>query len=244
MELRVANPLSFRVGRPVVINTGGRTEELHELAKYTREGIVVKKSLAYSHDGGERVTQQAIVPQEMPNEVVQHTAALTDTAHTKGNLEQDVQHETHDTGAFQSVDGSSSCETNLDLPLLSDDDFKACTCLSVSFVFRPKKVHLGRLSQATPLGKLSTAQESEIILTTCQPHRQLQRRAVEACRPAWVKTHAPQGKPWTWIPWHYRKTTWRRARAFRSLLFSQEKVHLAGVHQQLQWGNVPPCKTV
>ena len=224
VELRVASPLSFRVGRPVVINTGGRTEELHEIAKYTREGIVVKKPLAYSHDGGERVTQQAIVPQEMPNEVVQDTAALTDTAHTKGNLEQDVQHETHDTGALLSVDGSSSWETvNLDLPLLSDDDFKACMCLSVSFVFRPKKVHLGRLSPATPLGKLSTAQESEIILTTCQPNRQLQRRAVEACRPVWVKTHAPQGKPWTRMPWHHRKTTWRRARAFRFLLFCAQK---------------------
>ena len=77
-------PCPFRVGRPVVINTGGRTEELHELAKYTTEGIVVKKPLAYSHDGGERVTQQAIVPQQMPTEVVQHTAALADTAHNRG----------------------------------------------------------------------------------------------------------------------------------------------------------------
>ena len=104
---------------------------------------MVKKPLAYSHDGGERVTQQAIVPQEMPNEVVQDTAALTDTAHTKGNLEQDVQHEMHDTGALQSVDGSSSWETvNLDLPLPSDDDFKACMCLSVSVFCVPKKCTL------------------------------------------------------------------------------------------------------
>ena len=126
-----------------MINTGGRTEELHEIAKYTREGIVVKQPLAYSHDGGERVTQQAIVPQEMPNEVVQDTAALTDTAHTNRNLEQDVQHETHDTGALLSVDGSSSWETvNLDLPILSDDDFKACMCLSVSLFFVPKKCTL------------------------------------------------------------------------------------------------------
>ena len=150
------------------------------------------------------------------------------TAHTKGNLEQDVQHETHDTGALLSVDGGSfmrNCEFGSPDGTIGRR-FGGVHVPFGFFVFCPKKVHLAGVSGATPVGETChSMQDSVRSMTTCQPLlRQLHPRAVEGV-PHCVgeDTCSTQEKPWTWIPWHYRQTTWRRARAFRSLLSCAQK---------------------
>lgn len=135
VKLHVAYPLSFRYGRPVVINPGGRTEEVHDIASFTVGVIVVKEPLAHTHDTGERVTQQATVQQQDPKKVAQGTADCQETVHAREDLEQDLQ---HDFGALQSASvagsdlaGESACSSgeivDVDLWVQQYHDLEAAT---------------------------------------------------------------------------------------------------------------------
>ena len=110
IELHVAYSLSFRVGRPVVINPGGETEERRAIAKFTLAGVVVKDPLAHRHCVGERV-QQDIVPLQPSQVFGQVSEAPKETEQAEDDVEQDLLH--RDTSAASGSGGIAMVPTSL-----------------------------------------------------------------------------------------------------------------------------------
>lgn len=57
LQVHVSCPLAFRLGRRLVINPGGTTEEHRTVKAHTRISAVFSESLQYKHDAGERVME-------------------------------------------------------------------------------------------------------------------------------------------------------------------------------------------